>query len=290
MTHIHNVHTMRKQPHLLISTTLLILAWSACSSHPPKIEEKRELARIEQGGLTTHIDYTFSRAHLVQHERGCTNDYATTTEKVELFLRSPRHERPAFGMGNGDTVEAGPLYLRLYKDRNNEDQDSYRDTQARMMLEPNAQRLAYKIGDEPWQLVFVTSEHLLHAPPDTLKNAPLDWSKVPTMPELALPMWKAYDTLEEPFNERHRTIMMTHLRRDVDEDTLHEVLLTVMEVPAGRNTGWIATAKSLSLDKQKSLLAAIQQKRKAPDAPMHLEWWAKALQKNTDTSAPPRTE
>lgn len=267
----------------MLFIALALTGWSACSCltgpFSAHTEEHRELARMTQGEITSYIDYKYSRARLNRYD-GCGREAEyTTREDVGLYLSSPTHKNPAY-TSRKLTLPEGPLYLELYNAQNKQDHAKYREANARMLMDPDGERLAYQLGNDPWQLVYLTSEALLHAPTGTLEHEPSDWSTVPTLLEHALPLWRAYDSHEGMYREGMRARMLQHIQTLGDDDSLYQVLLAVADVPAGSNEGWVGAAKTLTPELQERLIAALEPRIGAPDAPQYLEAWVQALKSN----------
>lgn len=264
---------------LILILTAISLSTCACAgnlSPGPKTEEEREMARVEVSQITAFIEYKYSRAQLKQFERSTYSRDYTTSETVELYVSSPKHKSPPYR----DLPER-PLYMGLYEDRNKEDRAKYRDKSAKIIIDAEDERVAYQLGDDPWQLVYLTPESLLHAPTGTLTSEPSDWSKIPTLIDHALPVWRAHDAGIGTYREGKRADLLQYIQDNTDDETRYNILASLIDHIAGSHERWAKAAKTLSPASQRRLVAELEAKPDAWKAPeyvqRHITEWMQAV-------------
>ncbi|MEM6290649.1 MAG: hypothetical protein AAGA54_05265 [Myxococcota bacterium] len=219
---------------VLIASVLVTgtLIGSCQCSRGPVTETETVLVEARSEAATATIVYDYFHGRRKAYDSPVWNKDPTTQETVTLFVTTP----------GSDT----PKRLKMREQSNKSDDAPNAALEAKLALGPDGKRVAYKLSDGGWELVFVTSSHyLFQAESGALEGAP-DWAVVPTF-EQALPsLLRAHGEANGIYEEVNRGRIFGHLAQTLEEPAYVEVLaqLGALRVPLyGR---WSRATNSLS--------------------------------------------
>ncbi len=234
----------------------VILPWScACLCGGGKKNEdikevEQLLATSERNGRTVEVTYRrTNRQHKNPLGPGTPfKDRAyVVTEAIWLKSSPPKTSR---------------LTLKLTS--NTEGKLLMPDPKVALELSPTADRLAYKIDEGPWTILFLLHpDQWLHGSPDLSSNTPPDWAKIPTLPGYAKQLFLTHSSVSNDltFSTAHGPIILEHIRHTQGEENLVRFILDIEEEVDGPSTHTLKEAiQKLSPEGREALSAALLEK------------------------------
>lgn len=188
------------------------LAASCQCSRGPVTETSTVVAEAENGSAEAKIVYDYLHGRQKSYDSPVWNRDLTTRETLTLFVTVPASETTK--------------QLELRGQSNKEDHAPNASVEAELVVGPAGERVAYKLSDGDWELVFVTSSHFLfQAEPGALASAPAeDWAGVPTFREALSSVLRVHGEANGIYEEVNRGRIFSHLEQTLDEDAYVEVL------------------------------------------------------------------
>lgn len=230
-----------------------------CSRGP--VEESSKViaeAHSAAAGATLVYDYFHGRQK-PSYDSPVWDEEPTTRETLTLLVTPAGSEKPK--------------RLKMRKQSNKEDRAPFGALEAALVIDPAGERVAYKLSDGDWELVYVTSSSwLFQAEPGTLAGAPSDdWSGVPTF-RAALPsLLRAHGATEGIYEEVNRGRLLGHLRETLDEGAYVDVLAELASLDVALYGRWSYPVSRLSPEARTSLGEKLRAQVKRDPSPYLLE-------------------
>lgn len=133
-----------------------------------------------------------------------------------------------------------------------------------VMLSPTADRVAYKLNDGIWHILFLANDKTwLKAPPKLSSKTPPDWSAIPTLNDYALEMYMQHSSTSSDltYSTANGPILLAHIKSTQGEAAMIDMIIQIKDHPANSNNYFVGPAiKNLSeegkLTLQKKLVSA----------------------------------
>lgn len=204
--HTHSRPRLRFTWCLLPLTLLLCACFcSDCNDH----EESQELAHLERGEHTLVVHYSRTRKRMKNHPDQLFKDSEpSTAELIALKVT---------GISSAFTIASS---------RNKEDRIELDTSSVTLDADSSASRIAYRLDDGPWELLYRIDDTLIHAPKDALMGPPR-WEDTPTFEQNLLPLYLAHRGGESRYSTRHRAHILSHLVQTQGQRTLADFLITL---------------------------------------------------------------
>jgi hypothetical protein len=232
-----------RRSHSLVSTLLLCIAaplCCACLCGGSKNEDVDEVSRVltetSQHGRTATITYRRTNRPYKNH----------LGPSLELFPDRSYVITEALWLTS--LPETSRYTLTVTSNR--EGKVRLPNPGAELLLSPTADRVAYKLDDGLWHILFlVNDETWLRAPPTLSSKTPPDWSAIPTLPDYALDMYLQHSSTggDLTYSMANGPVLLAHIKSTQGEAAMIDLMFQIKDHPKNPNSYFMVDAiKTLS--------------------------------------------
>lgn len=230
--------------------------------------DPQELVLVETSSPegTTQLIYKTWREYPRDASGRYTSEEALlTTERISLRALSPQGERGK--------------QLDLREQRNERGEHPLRKVSARLARSPSHDRIAYQVGTQPWELLFVLGPDIwIQAPRRALADEPGDWSSAPTALSVFM---QVYEKPREQLDFQTREQLLSYLLEHGSEAQQLRLLEEVLRASGASALQWQGAMEKLPPARRERFVKQVTPTLISADAPlayvMHLARWVELM-------------